>query len=480
MSNAKQRVLLVSILHGSHRNLSCLALYAYLKEAGIDIRLLFIPDEEQYRAEPFRAFLAEQGFGVVGISLMTDGFAFAQQLTAEVRRVLPEVHVAWGGIHPTLKPDECVEVADSACVGEGEIAFLEVVRRHFAGQPMTAIPGLCARSADDGVTKTPPSRIVDLDALPHQRYCWEDFFVLDRLGLRTFDHAEYVRYSSYNGEDYTLMATRGCPFSCSYCCNNYLNSLYEESVRVRKRSVSHVLAELHHAKKTIPNIKFINFIDDQFLTSRRWNEEFIKRYREEIGLPFIIRLVPGSFDDAVLKSLVQAGMKFAQVGIQSGSPRTHKEIFRRKFNREALIKSSRILSSNGVHPFYDVIIQNDLEKDEDRDATIRLLLDIARPFSLNLYALTTYPGTALEGIFREAGISSTRDPYGRGYCDYDETDYYFQLTTIIPKLHPQFAKVLFRLKGLALGRMLVKQLYLASKRRKKRVVTAQATKEAGG
>ncbi|MEJ2523279.1 MAG: hypothetical protein P8080_10455, partial [Gammaproteobacteria bacterium] len=53
---------------------------------------------------------------------------------------------------------------------------------------------------------------------------------------------------------------------------------------VRRRSVEHVMRELHQIKAE--GCRFIRCMDDLFILYPEWVKEFATRYREEIGLPF--------------------------------------------------------------------------------------------------------------------------------------------------------------------------------------------------
>jgi len=73
------QVLLVSILKGSHRNLSCLSLFSFLSGKGVPVELLFIPREGEYRSEELAKLLRAYSFDLVGVSVLTDGFHFAER-----------------------------------------------------------------------------------------------------------------------------------------------------------------------------------------------------------------------------------------------------------------------------------------------------------------------------------------------------------------------------------------------------------------
>jgi anaerobic magnesium-protoporphyrin IX monomethyl ester cyclase len=435
------RVLLISILKGSHRNLSCLALFSFLSAKGVPTELLFIPKEDEYRSDELKKLLLAHSFDVVGISVLTDGFRFAQRLSNHIRRFLPNATIVFGGIHATLCPEESLQSADYVCVGEGEHVLWELVKGLGSGADVTTVPGLGMRTRDGDAAVNPPWPLVqDLDSLPFNRYDWEHFHLIDKLGLRSFDRTEYTRYSSHHGGDYTIVSTRSCPFSCTYCCNAFLNRMYGNNGKTRKRSVGHVIAELKNAKDYLGDLDFINFIDDQFLTSKSWNREFCARYKEEIGIPFIVRLVPGTFKDEDVKVLKDAGMSHVNAGIQSGSARTNRTIFKRRFNKEMILEASRICMANGVHPIWDFIIQNELEDHEDRRASLELMLLLDKPYSCNFTALTPFPRTDILRAYDERGIQPRLDPYETDYFEFDQSDPVFQLAKCIPHVSTEKAR----------------------------------------
>jgi len=428
---ADPKLLLISLLQGSHRNLSCLSLFSFLRAQGVEVDLLFIPRQETYRRSVLTDFIRTRGYAIVGISVMTDMFSFAQTLTKDIKKNIPDLSVIWGGIHPTLRPEECLNAADSVFIGEAEATILPFLRAFARNEDVSACAGVASRDSSGKLHCNPPSRVMELDSLPIVEYDWRRFFVYDHP-VRPFGTAEYAAYSHYHGEDYTLMTTRSCPYSCAYCCNSFLNDLYQTKGSIRRRSVRHVLQEIHAALRKMPGVRFINFIDDQFFIHRKWNEEFCAAYKKEVGLPFIVRLKPGTFTASDLAMLKNAGLQFVQIGLQSGSERTNRLIFSRKFDRSVMIASSRMLAEQEIFAFYDVIIQNELENDADRNETIKLLLALTKPFKCFFYSLTPFPETRLERLYRARGITPRADPYGKGYADINQNDFYVQLASIIP------------------------------------------------
>ena len=79
--------------------------------------------------------------------------------------------IVWGGIHPSLEPEQTARhaCADIVVVGEGETTFLELLEALRHGSPLDGVAGLCFER-DGVVVRTPPRRFEDLDALPEVPY----------------------------------------------------------------------------------------------------------------------------------------------------------------------------------------------------------------------------------------------------------------------------------------------------------------------
>ncbi|MFP5259143.1 MAG: B12-binding domain-containing radical SAM protein, partial [Acidobacteriota bacterium] len=165
------------------------AIAAYLKANGMDVRLIFLPDPlgdaltdapERYPAavmEQVARLCAD--CALVGVSLMTNYVDNAVQITKTVK-ARSSAPVLWGGVHPTIRPGECLEWADLVCVGDGEEAVLDVARALEAGSDLTAIPNIWSRRPDGSVAENPVRPLAqDLDALPAPDWSHDDHHIWD-------------------------------------------------------------------------------------------------------------------------------------------------------------------------------------------------------------------------------------------------------------------------------------------------------------
>lgn len=51
----------------------------------------------------------------IGISLMSVQYDRARGLSVFLKERFPAVPIVWGGVHPTIDPESCLEFADYAC-----------------------------------------------------------------------------------------------------------------------------------------------------------------------------------------------------------------------------------------------------------------------------------------------------------------------------------------------------------------------------
>jgi len=114
------------------------------------------------------------------------------------------------------------------------------------------------------------------------------------------------------------------------------------------------------------------------------------------------------------------------MGIQSGSDRIL-SFYNRNTPRKGIMKASSYLASlypKIIPPFYDIILDNPFETEEDKMATISLLYEMKRPFLLYLYSLRTIPGTILNDFSRK-NPQYNFIPIGKSYQVLIDTRYGF-------------------------------------------------------
>ena len=336
---------------------------------------------------------------LVGICVRSSLFKEACRITRDIKS-LTRAFVVWGGIHPTIRPLQCLEFADAVCVGEGEGAILELAVKLSEGKDIRGIRNLWLKDGDKVIKNDLRPLIQELDSLPFPGMTGKNRYIIDQNAVSPMPEADSV-------EAYQIMTSRGCPFSCAYCCNNTLKELFKDKGKlVRRRSVDNVIAELKLAKSAFKNLKYINFFDDVFTFDLDWITRFGSEYKRAIGLPFYCSCHPKYTQEGIIKTLAESGADFMSMGIQSGSEEIRRRYLQRYDTNDEIVKASRMLHKYRIKGWYDIIIDSPLETEETMRETFELLMRMSRPFWTRVFTMTYFPETALTSLALERGFIS--------------------------------------------------------------------------
>jgi len=346
---------------------------------------------------------------VVGFSSMTHYAAITAAVIAAVRRRNPNVFIVWGGVHAIIEPEDAIRHADAVCTGEGEIAFEMLLDHLTRGTAVEDTPGFWINTKG-GVRRNPNMPLMtsaEMDRLPVPLYQDGECLYRRDAGFVPLRPEDYL---SFNGLTYKTVWSIGCPFRCAYCGNSKFIENDRGYRKIRHSSPATLLAELRHALARHPHISAIQFDDDSFMAlPLRVLERFAALYRTEIGLPFTVTgLIPTYVRDDKQQVLTAAGLTRVRMGIQSGS-QAILDFYERPTPVARIRDSCATLHryrASMVPPAYDIILDNPLETKEDTQATLDLVRDIPRPFTLNIFSLRIIPNTRLARLFEERGIAA--------------------------------------------------------------------------
>lgn len=396
---------------------------AYLKNRGHDARIVFLlPNERtEYGRFPLSAKILDHLLELAGDSQVIgiSGMTFESRTCVTVIDHLKRLNkpIVWGGIHATSSPDECIKYADIVCVGEGEEAFCELVEAMENKEDYYGINNFWFKK-DGGVIKNPVRPLLqDLDSLPIPDYDPESHFISEGDSIKN-TRAWYKRMNRI-----IVHSARGCPNSCSYCINSFLKGLYSGKGKfLRSRSPASIINELLHYKAAFPHLKSF-FLTEDTMFARRLDElsAFAQEYKKKIGLPFVCYTSPNTCQEDKLNVLLDAGLHRLQMGIQTGSERTNKDVYERNIPNSLVIKSAGVInkySSRMAPPDYHVIFCNPYDRDDDLVETVSLVKKLPAPFILTAFQLAIFPASGLYTRANREGILKNDTLFN--LCDYSK------------------------------------------------------------
>ncbi|MEA2037291.1 MAG: radical SAM protein [Nanoarchaeota archaeon] len=402
------------------RDYSIRILSSSLKSAGHDTQIIFLPQrfDEAYKDEILdQVVRIAKDSNLIGISFMTNFFFNAVQIIKKLK--ILDMPIVCGGIHPTVRPEECLKHADIVCIGEGERTIVELASRIKEKRSLKDLKGIWYNHGDKIIKNKMRELIQDLDSLPFPDYDIDSHYVLDENKIKRMTRLLLMKHIY---RYYSTVSTRGCPFGCTYCCNNIYNKMYAGQKIVRKRSISNLIKELTQIKNKYPEIQTIQIIDDSFfIYTKEEIKEFSEKYKSKINVGlYVPGISPATFDEDKFSYLVDAGLMETRMGIQTASENV-KKIYHRNYSNELVLKAAK-----GITKFrdklkmirYDIILDNPFESEEDSIETLKFMSKLPTPCLFTFFSLTFYPGTQLYNLAKEKGF--IKDDIKDVYLKYDK------------------------------------------------------------
>ena len=310
--------------YGNIEPLGIMYLSSVLNKNGHNV---FLSDTSLKRVS---ALIKEKDIRIVGFSCANTEYEDYVQISRKIKERFPSVLIIWGGPTPTFRPEIIAEDSiDIICRGEGEAALLELVDRLEHKQVIHDIANLWIKDGARIYKNDVRPLLADLDSLP----------LPDRSLINAFPQ---FRYSPLR----FMMASRGCPYNCSYCFNHSFHELYRGKGKIiRIRSVDNVIAELEELKKDY-NAKFFYFQDDIFPSDDNWLISFSEKYSRIVKVPFTVVTSARFITDKFVRYLTHAGCISLHIAIECGNEKIRTEILNKPITNQQIIDAIKIVKQH--------------------------------------------------------------------------------------------------------------------------------------
>lgn len=326
---------------------------------------------------------------IVAFSAYTPTYGWACDIAQEIKKRL-NAKVVFGGVHPTLLPEQSIKhhFVDFVIRGEGELPFLELIIALNDNSPLENVGNLFYKKRGTIVENKLCPPIEDLDILPLPD---KELFEKD------------VRFK----DDYMIMASRGCFYNCSYCCESFFNKLYKGKY-FRRRSVDSVMKELKIMKEKY-DFKEVMFFDSILFTDRKWLKGLLFRYKKEIGVPFRCTGHVNSLNYEVAKLLKDGGCYCIDFGIQTFNQRIRREVLNRHEDNLQIRKALNVCDSLKLRYDLDLMFGVPGVIEEDYVLTIEFLKKNKYLNRIKCYNLAYYPRLTILEKAKQFGILNDED-----------------------------------------------------------------------
>ena len=312
---------------------------------------------------------------LIGFSVMTSQIVDALQMAEFLKKKYPEIPIIFGGIHPTLFPEQILEtkLVDFVCVGKGEHALLELLNSLKGGGDYENIGGLSFIDDSENIVSAKSSQVFDLEFAP--------FFNYDLFDYSKF---EFRKISCFGCESKVMrcgivLTGMGCPYKCSFCINSDKKRFLGKYCA---KSAKRIVDEIEFLIKKY-NIEYFDFSDENFFVNKLRIEEFIaevKRRKLKFKWFSTIRAnyISREYVNAnMLKNLEEIGCCRLGIGAESGSQRILDKI-KKEIKVEDIIMSAEMLSQFNITGTYSFMMGIPGETLKDVEMTFELIQGLKR------------------------------------------------------------------------------------------------------
>jgi radical SAM superfamily enzyme YgiQ (UPF0313 family) len=204
------------------------------------------------------------------------------------------------------------------------------------------------------------------------------------------------------------MASRGCPYNCSYCCNHALRKVQGAQKYIRYRSVKHVIDELTTILDDFSFIDSFHFDDDILVLDKDWFYEFSSIYRTKIERSYSCNMRPNLLTEELVKMLAESGCDMVQMGLESGNESIRNKVLKRGMSNETIVKALELCKAAGIKVHTNNIVGIPFETPSAVLDTIKMNSRIG-PESMEIAIFYPYKSTDLYDLCKKENYLTDKD-----------------------------------------------------------------------
>lgn len=367
-----------------HSNLAIRYLKEYAQSRGVS-GICLAEFTINQRPEQILPEIFKECPDVIGFSCYIWNFSIVCRLAAELKKVLPQAFIFFGGPEVSYNAAQVLErtSADLVVHGEGEETVFRLLQALESKAPLQSIPGITCW-VEGSISENPDMPPISMDDLP---------FVYHNM--TELEH-KIIYFES----------SRGCPFSCQYClsCNDH---------NVRFMSLPKVYRALDFFLSQ--KVRQVKFVDRTFNCDKQYAMSIWQYLAEhDNGITnFHFEIAAELLDGEILSFLktVRRGQFQFEIGVQSTYPPTLKAI--RRITKLSLLRHivGELKQGDNIHLHLDLIIGLPLESYEQFQQSFNDVYSLS-PDQLQVGFLKLLKGSGLyETAFQYGIVCSEFPPY---------------------------------------------------------------------
>ncbi len=353
---------------------------------------------------------------IFGMQVTAPQIDLAKHAAEMIKQQFPGALVVAGGPQTGVDAGRFLEDPnfDSIVVDEGEFSFYELIRQYETTREFE----LCY--------KNPPIRL--LDDIPFPARHLFPRFKEDALRTHQLLKGDYTE-----GGQTTIIASRGCPYSCSFCAPH--------PRKLRYRSPGNVIAEIEQIIRDWGIYQF-KWQDDTFTVNKQWVLELCEGISKLPRTYHRAHTRVNVFDEEMAAAMYRAGVRILCFGIESFSQRLL-DINSKAITIDQIERAARIAKRHGFKTVGFLIFgmpgENRQSVEETKAGIIRNKKNLDY---LNLATMVPLPGTPIHEHPERFGCRIIDDlDAGKWIVNHDADDCVMLVTDGVPEEEMRRLKV---------------------------------------
>ena len=330
---------------------------SYLRNKGIKVFL--IDGQVSNPKEELDKIIDE--VDIIGFSVMTMQILNSLKLSDYIKRKYPEKKIIFGGVHPSLLPEQTIKdkSIDYVCQREGEGCLYDFC----SGKPLNKIKNLVYQK-NGKIIINPLNDFIDINK--------EDKPIWNIINLE-----HYIRKHEFGpkkGErSIDIAVGRGCIFNCTYCVNGILGKKW------RALSAEEMIKRIKFLKENY-NLQHFSITDDCFDVDIKRVDDFCDMLiKEKINITWDTSVRAGKkWNDERMEKISKSGCLLLSIGAESGSENILTSVYKKGITTRDILFTA--IQCNK----YKIILGSAWmcgvpgETKKDLDKTISLILKVTK------------------------------------------------------------------------------------------------------
>ena len=346
---------------------------------------------------------------IFGISTITVASENALSIAKTVKRIHKDALMLFGGMHPTLVPDEFIQnpEVDVIILGEGNETIVEIAKQWKERTLPLNVEGIVYKIEDSIVFTNKKSNYhINLDDISYPAYdlmCRESLPFMPRF-----------------------FTSRGCPYSCAFCsCDAFYRNAYED-YKIVYRDPQKVVDEIEYTYKQY-GMNFYCFGDLTFMSNREHIYAICKELilRGLNHIPWWCQTTVGSLNEDDLKLMKQAGCRQIGLGVENGV-QENLDIMGKPIKFDKAEEQCRMIREAGIEPITYWIIGLGDATLEDAMRTIERICYFVKNNLTEVSHIgvpVPYPGSPIGKNPTAFGLQIVKRNYSEYWMNSDELGY---------------------------------------------------------